>query len=101
MVSGSRAEQPNPASAKASTPATGARDGSTEISSRPAVTMAQNTVRASDATVAEFLSEVRSSCDQFPFMVSQNPYITPNAANSQKAAGIAARRPGAAAGGDA
>ena len=54
--------------------------------------MAQNTVRASDATVADTLSEVRSSCDQFPFMVSQNPYITPNAAKSQNAGGSGARR---------
>ena len=53
--------------------------------------MAQNTVRLSDATVAETFSEVRSSCDQFPFIVSQNPYITPKAANSQNAAGILAR----------
>jgi hypothetical protein len=47
------------------------------------------------------LSEVRSSCDQFPFMVSQNPYITPNAANSQNAGGGAAWCPGRAGGEEA
>src|ERR1035438_8716307 len=58
--------------------------------------MAQNAVRASEATVAETFSEVRSSCDQLPFMVSQNPYITAKTANSQNAAGSGPRRPGEA-----
>ena len=58
--------------------------------------MAQNAVRASEATVADTFSEVRSSCDQLPFMVSQNPYITAKTANSQNAAGSRARRPAGA-----
>jgi hypothetical protein len=62
-------------------------------STRPAVTMAQNTVSASEASVAETLSDVRSSCDQFPFIVSQKPYSTANAANTQNWPGIGAPRP--------
>src|SRR5580693_3540696 len=119
IVSGSSAEQPNPASPNATMPSPPAPLGSTEISAnaparmngstwyasrlgnqrwtaanstRPSVTMAQNTVSASEAMIADTRSEVRSSCDQFPFIVSQNPYSTANPANSQNWPGIGARR---------
>src|ERR1700735_543729 len=119
IVSGSSAEQPSPARAKAPTDASGAGLGSTAItrnapasrngrmwyvarlgsqrwiaanSTRPAVTTAQNAVSATAAVVDTTPSEVMSSWDQLPFMVSQNPYRIANAPNSQSPAGI--RAPG-------
>src|SRR5262249_34180943 len=116
MVSGNSAEQPNPARANAQTPSTGVSLGRAAMSRnvaastngktwyaswlgnqrwmaansiRPAVTTAQNAVSASDATVAVTPKcSVRSSCDQFPFMVSQNPYSMAKPANTQNGAGI-------------
>src|SRR6202034_4953647 len=115
IVSGSSAEQPRPARAKAPTDASGACLGSTAItrnapasrngrmwyvarlgsqrwiaanSTRPAVTTAQNAVSATAAVVDATPSEVMSSWDQLPFMVSQNPYRIANAPNSQSPAGI-------------
>src|SRR5580658_9776012 len=115
IVSGSSAEQPSPARAKAPTDASGACFGSTAITrnapasrngrmwyvarlgsqrwiaanrTRPAVTTAQNAVSATAAVVDATPSEVMSSWDQLPFMVSQNPYRIANAPNSQSPAGI-------------
>ncbi len=101
MVSGSSAEQPSPASPKASTAsavspcesdamsrkATPRTTGSTwkarwvgnqrwmdARATRPTVTIVQNTVRAMAATVVEApTSVVMSICDQLPFIVSQMP----------------------------
>src|ERR1700735_4684552 len=115
IVRGSSAEQPSPARAKAPTDASGECLGSTAItrnapasrngrmwyvarlgsqrwiaanSTRPAVTTAQNAVSATAAVVDATPSEVMSSWDQLPFMVSQNPYRIANAPNSQSPAGI-------------
>ncbi len=61
------------------------------MTTRPIVTIAQNVVRASDATVVDAPSSlVMSICDQLPFIVSQMPYSTANAAYSQNRAGTAA-----------
>ena len=101
MDSGSSAEQPSPASPKTRTPSQGSSCGSAAVrvkvptstsgrmwnvtradnqrpidanSTRPAVTIAQNAVRASDAwVVVAPSSDVMSSWDQLPFMVSQMP----------------------------
>jgi len=100
IASGSRAEQPSPARPKAATDSAGASLGSAAISAnaiasrngrqwkvtrvgshrctaanstRPAVTTAQNAVSAIEAADAFMPSEVMSSWDQLPFIVSQKP----------------------------
>jgi len=59
------------------------------------VTAAQNPVRASDAGARPTPSDVRYSCDQLPFIVSQIPYRSANAPNIQKPAGIRSPPPSA------
>jgi hypothetical protein len=64
---------------------------------RPAVTIPQNTASATEAWVADAPTRVvRSSWDQLPFIVSQMPYSTANAANTQNRPGTPrpARRAG-------
>src|SRR6516164_8370300 len=91
IVSGSRAEQPSPASANTAIPAPAAPRGSTATSTnvtRPTVTMPQNTASANEACVAEAPTRVvRSSWDQLPFIVSQMPYNTAKAAKNQNRTG--------------
>ena len=115
MVSGSRAEQPRPASAKMAMPATASPRGSTATSTkvttstngrtwyvtrsgshrpiaanrtRPTVTIPQNRASANEACVAEAPTRlVRSSWDQLPFIVSQIPYSTANPAKTQNRPG--------------
>src|SRR5262245_5991509 len=56
---------------------------------RPTVTIAQNVVRASEATAVDAPSSlVMYSCDQLPFIVSHTPYSTANPANSQNRRGM-------------
>src|SRR5215831_19312103 len=101
IVRGARAEQPRPARPNAGTPNPGAPRGSAAMSAnapaatkgraryvhvvgnhrwtrakrtRPAVTVAQNAVSASDASVAEAPRCVLMYVsDQLPFIVSQTP----------------------------